>query len=162
MFRKSQSHVRPKRADGSLRITFVIDDSGVLARIRKLLLMLLAAGSISTGLELLLLGHFEEFTQLVPLVLLAAGFAAAAWHLVSARASVAALRWLMLAFVLSGGVGIALHYQGNVEFELEMYPSLAGTELIGKTLTGATPVFAPGTMTLLGAVGLTASYGLRK
>jgi len=34
-------------------------------------------------------------------------------------------------------------------------------ELIGKTLTGATPVFAPGTMALLGTIGLLASYGLR-
>jgi hypothetical protein len=150
------------KPDTTKEATFVIDDSRVLGRIRKLLLMLLAAGSAATGVELLLLGHFEEFTQLVPLVLLAAGLAAAAWHLASADASVAALRGLMLAFVLSGGLGIALHYQGNVEFELEMYPALAGTELIGKTLTGATPVFAPGTMALLGAVGLTASYGLRK
>ena len=66
------------------------DDGGMLARIRKLLLALLAAGSLGTAVELLLLGHFEEFTQIVPLVLLAAGLAAASWHLVSAGASVAA------------------------------------------------------------------------
>jgi len=29
-------------------------------------------------------------------------------------------------------------------------------------LTGATPVFAPGTMALLGAIGLMASYGIRE
>jgi hypothetical protein len=65
-------------------------------------------------------------------------------------------------FVASGVVGIALHYRGNVEFEREMYPSLAGMELVEKTLTGATPVFAPGAMALLGAIGLLASYGIRK
>ncbi len=140
----------------------MIDDTRVLARIRKLLLALLAVGSVSTGLELLLLGHFEEITQIAPLVLLAAGVAIAAWHLASARASVPALRWLMVLFVASGGVGIALHYRGNVEFELEMYPTLGGLELIGQTLTGATPVFAPGAMALLGAIGLMASYGIRK
>jgi hypothetical protein len=140
----------------------VIDDTRVLARIRKLLLALLAVGSVSTGLELLLLGHFEEITQIVPLVLLAAGIPIAAWHLASARASLPALRWLMVLFVASGGVGIALHYRGNVEFELEMYPTLGGLELIGQTLTGATPVFAPGAMALLGAIGLIASYGIRK
>ena len=43
-----------------------------------------------------------------------------------------------------------------------MYPTMAGTELIGKTLTGATPVFAPGTMALLGGLGLVASYRVRK
>ena len=140
----------------------MIDDTRVLVRIRKLLLALLGAGSASTGLELLLLGHFEESTQIAPLVLLAGGIAIAAWHLVSPRASVTALRGLMLLFVASGGVGIALHYRGNVEFELEMYPSMAGMELVGKTLTGATPVFAPGAMALLGAIGLVASYGIRK
>ena len=70
--------------------------------------------------------------------------------------------WLMLLFVVSGGTGIALHYLGNAEFEREMYPAMAGTELIGKTLTGATPVFAPGTMVLLGGVGLVASYKVRQ
>ena len=140
----------------------MIDDSGVLGRVRKLLLWLLAAGTLGTSLELLLIGHFEEIAQIAPLVLLAAGFAAAAWHLASARASVLVLRGLMLLFVLAGGVGIALHYRGNAEFELEMYPAMAGAELIGKTLTGATPVFAPGTMALLGALGLVASYRLRE
>ena len=145
-----------------IRSDLIIDDHIVLARVRKLLLSLLAVGALGTGLELLLIGHFEEITQIVPLALLAAGLAAAAWHLASARASVAALRWLMVLFVVSGGVGIVLHYRGNAEFELEMYPSMAGTELIGKTLTGATPVFAPGTMALLGGLGLVASYRVRK
>jgi hypothetical protein len=64
----------------------------------------------------------------------------------------------MMLFIVSGGIGIGLHYDGNVEFELEMYPSLSGVELIGKTLTGATPVFAPGTMALLGLIGLALTY----
>lgn len=140
----------------------MIDDGRVLTRIRKLLLLLLAAGSLGTAVELLLLGHFEEFTQIVPLVLLAAGLAVASWHLASTGASIAALRGLMVLFVASGGLGVVLHYRGNVEFELEMYPALSGLELIGKTLTGATPVFAPGTMALLGGIGLLASYGTRQ
>ena len=49
-----------------------------------------------------------------------------------------------------------LHYQGNTAFELEMYPDMAGLELVQKTLTGATPVLAPGSMALLGLVGLAA------
>jgi hypothetical protein len=154
--------VRQWNPDASLRVGFVIDDGRMLVRIRKLLLALLAAGSFGTAVELLLLGHFEEFTQIVPLVLLAAGVAAASWHLASAGASVAALRGLMVLFVASGGLGVVLHYRGNVEFELEMYPALAGLELIGKVFTGATPVFAPGTMALLGGIGLLASYGVRK
>jgi hypothetical protein len=67
-------------------------------------------------------------------------------------------RLTMLLFVVSGGVGAGLHYDGNVEFELEMYPSMTGLELVGKTLTGATPVLAPGTMVLLGLVGIAVTY----
>jgi hypothetical protein len=35
---------------------------------------------------------------------------------------------------------------------------MAGTELITKVFTGATPVLAPGTMALLGMVGLMHTY----
>jgi hypothetical protein len=73
-------------------------------------------------------------------------------------ATVRALQAAMTLFVISGVVGVWLHYQGNVEFELEMYPSMRGVELVQKTLTGATPVLAPGSMTLLGLIGLTHSY----
>jgi hypothetical protein len=45
-----------------------------------------------------------------------------------------------------------------VEFELEMYPSMRGFELVAKTMTGATPVLAPGTMALLGLIGLSYTY----
>jgi hypothetical protein len=40
-----------------------------------------------------------------------------------------------------------------------MYPAMAGVELVRKPLTGATPVLAPGSMALLGLVGLAAVHG---
>jgi hypothetical protein len=55
-------------------------------------------------------------------------------------------------------IGVGLHYTGNAEFEVEMYPSLSGLALVGGALTGATPVLAPGSMTLLGLVGLAYTY----
>jgi hypothetical protein len=139
----------------------VIDD-GVLVRMRRYLLALQAIGCGGTAVELLLIGHFEEFTQFAPLVLLVVGGVATGWHLAAARAASArALQVLMVLFVASGAIGIGLHFRGNVEFEREMYPEMAGVELIGKTLTGATPVLAPATMALLGGVGLLAVYGFR-
>jgi hypothetical protein len=39
-----------------------------------------------------------------------------------------------------------------------MSPSRDGMSLISKTLTGATPVLAPGSMSLLGVVGLAFTY----
>ena len=136
-----------------------LQESNALTHIRTLLLGTLVLGMIGTGAELLLLGHFESAAQFVPLVLLVTGLAVGFWHVMAAgKASVRALQVTMVLFIVSGGIGVGLHYDGNVEFELEMYPSMSGFELIGKTLTGATPVLAPGTMVLLGLVGLAHTY----
>jgi hypothetical protein len=130
-----------------------------LDTIRRILLWALVAGSSGTLLELLLIGHDEMATQLAPLVLLGLGILIAAWSLLAPRStSIRALQLLMVIFVASGIIGIALHYQGNQAFELEMSPSRDGMSLISKTLTGATPVLAPGSMSLLGVVGLAFTY----
>lgn len=122
----------------------------------------LVIGMAGTGAELLLLGHVENVWQLVPVVLLGIGLLVALWHAVAHSArSVAAMRALMLLFIIAGPLGTLMHYQGNTEFELEMYPSLSGIELIKKTMTGATPVLAPGTMAVLGLLGLAQTYQLR-
>ena len=49
------------------------------ARLRRLLLTLLAVSALGTGAELLLLGHTEDRWQLVPVVLLGSGFFVAVW-----------------------------------------------------------------------------------
>lgn len=130
-----------------------------LTRIRRLLFWTLAGGVVGMGLELLLLGHFESVPQAIPIVLLAGGVASVAWHAAApGRATVRTLRLTMALFIASGAIGVGLHYRGNVEFELEMYPALSGVELVGKTLTGATPIFAPGSMVFLGLIGLACVY----
>jgi hypothetical protein len=134
-------------------------EPGPLGTIRKILLWSLLAGSAGTLLELLLIGHDEMATQLAPLALLGGGIVVTAWTLIAPyRAAIRALQVLMLFFVASGIIGVILHYQGNEAFELEMSPSRAGLSLISKTLTGATPVLAPGSMSLLGIVGLALTY----
>lgn len=136
-----------------------LQDTEALTRIRTLLLLTLAIGIIGAGAELLLLGHFESTAQWAPLALFAVALAAMAWHVAApGTASILALQVTMVLFIVSGGIGVGFHYDGNVEFELEMYPSMGGFELIGKTLTGATPVLAPGTMVVLGLVGLAHTY----
>jgi hypothetical protein len=136
------------------------DEPPTLARLRRYLVVTLLLGVAGLAVELLLIGHFEEWAQRVPMVLLPLGFAALTWHAVAGSpASVAVVRGVMVAFVLSGTVGIGLHYRGNEEFELEMYPSRSGFELAWRTLTGATPVLAPGSIALIGLVGLGATYG---
>jgi hypothetical protein len=130
-----------------------------LARLRGVLLATLVLGMIGTGAELLLLGHTEGWQQLLPLVLLGLGLLVCVWHAIRpTAASVRLLQGLMLLFIVSGGLGVLLHYQGNMAFELEMYPAMSGMELFTSTMTGATPVLAPGTMLMFGLVGLAYTY----
>lgn len=62
----------------------------------------------------------------------------------------------MIGTMMVGLLGCYLHIQGNMEFELEMYPSMGFSELIVESLMGATPSLAPGIMTGLGLFGLIA------
>lgn len=134
-------------------------EPGPLPTIRRILIFGLFAGSTGTLLELMLIGHDEMAVQFAPLVLLVAGILLSGWALfVPNRAAIRILQLLMIVFVASGIVGIALHYKGNEAFEREMSPSRAGMSLIAKTLTGATPVLAPGSMSLLGLIGLAFAY----
>ncbi len=123
--------------------------------LRRGILLILLFGSAGTFVELLLIGHFEDWWQLLPLVLLGAValLGTIAWR-VPGRRVLAWWRALMVACVLSGVEGNWLHYSGNVEFEREMYPDRAGMELFRESMAGATPVLAPGTMTVIGLLGL--------
>jgi hypothetical protein len=139
--------------DGSSR------ESDTLATIRKLLLAALAVGVIGTTGELILLRHIDKPAQWIPLVCLAAAVPVLIWHASSPGvASVRTLQALMLAFIGLGVVGVGLHYDGNVEFQRELNPSERGWTFIRKTVAGATPVLAPGSMVLLGLVGLAHAY----
>lgn len=140
-------------ADGSPR------ESDTLASIRRLLLGALAVGVLGTGGELILLRHIDKPAQWLPLAALAIAVPVLIWHVAAASAaSVRSLQALMLAFVLLGVVGVGLHYDGNVDFERELHPSERGWEFLRKTVAGATPVLAPGSLVLLGLVGLAHAY----
>jgi hypothetical protein len=134
--------------------------ASTLAAMRALLLAGLVLGVVGTTIELLLLGHYDGWKQLIPLVLLGIAVLVLVWHGVSRGvAPVRALQFLMLLFMVSGAVGVLLHYRLNVEFELEMYPATAGFQLFKKAVTGATPALAPGSMILLGLVGWAYTIG---
>jgi hypothetical protein len=110
---------------------------------------------LGTASELLLLGHFEDTWQLVPLALIAAGLVVVAWYaVVRSAVSLRAFQGVMFLNLGSGLAGVLLHYRGNAEFELEMYPGIAGLELFRESMTGAFPALAPGSMILFGLLGL--------
>jgi hypothetical protein len=124
--------------------------------IRTLLLAILTLGVIGNGVELLLLGHDETLTQLVPLILIAVGLVAIVWHAAAGSSlSLLLMRITMGLFIGAGGLGIALHYRGSVEFQKEVDPSLRGFALFAKAIRSkAPPALAPGIMAELGLLGL--------
>ena len=137
----------------------LVQEPDTLASIRQLLLGALALGVAGTGGELILLGHFEMATQWIPVVVLAVSIPVLIWHAVSpGSGSVLVMQLLMAVFIAAGTLGVGLHFDGNVEFERELHPTERGFEFLRKTIAGATPVLAPGSMVLLGLVGLAQTY----
>ena len=123
--------------------------------LRKLLLLTLIVSVVGTLVELLLLEHFEDAWQWAPIALLGASLLTLGGHaLERGPKSLNVLRGLMVLCMISGLLGLILHYRGNVEFELEMYPDLAGWKLFRDAMMGATPALAPGAMLQIGLVGL--------
>lgn len=127
--------------------------------LRAMVLGLFLFASAGTGAELVLLEHFEDWQQWIPLVLLGLGLLSGTVAAVRpGRRSLTAFRAVTGAYVAAGFAGLYLHYAGNAEFEREMYPSLTGADLVWEALTGATPSLAPGTMIGLGILGLLFTY----
>ena len=126
---------------------------------RRLAFYLLLFATLGTGIELIFLEHFEDPWQWAPIALLGVGLVlGAAVVLRPSRPTVRALQLLMISYVLSAGVGLYLHLKANVEFELELRPTMVNTELIIETLKGAIPALAPGAMVQLGLLGLLACF----
>jgi hypothetical protein len=131
----------------------------ITAVLRRFVLGLLFLGMTAATVELILLEHTDGWLQRIPLVALALGFVACSAAAVRpGRRTLLVMRACMLLFVLAGLAGIYLHYTGNAEFELEMYPSLKGWRLLWNSLKGATPVGAPGYLAQLGLLGLIYTY----
>ena len=132
----------------------------LLARLRRLLLALVAFGAGGLALEPVLLAPWEAWTQRVPLALLLAAFAGAVGLLVRPGPRLwTGFRTVMVLAVLSGAVGSVLHYRGNAALEREIAPNRPAVEIVRAALTGGIPTLAPGAMIQLGLLGLLA--GLR-
>jgi hypothetical protein len=135
--------------------------TSTLARLRILLLVLLAAEILGVAAELVLIGHWEDVWQWTPLVLLGVGLVVLAGHAICRnRASLRAVQWTMLLFLAGGVLGTWLHYDGRAEFRQEGDPSLGGWSLFGAAMTGSStpPVLAPAVMIQMGCLGLLAVY----
>lgn len=123
--------------------------------LRRLILFLLVFGLLGTTGELVLLEHFEDWRQKLPLIVMAVGVVVATMALLRpSRRTLRVLQSTMVAFLVTGLLGLYYHYTGNAEFELEMRPSMGGLELVWEALKGATPALAPGTFVQFGLLGI--------
>jgi len=127
---------------------------------RRLLLGILLLGAIGLGAELLLLKHTEDATQWIPLVL--NGLTVVMSATVAFKPSNGTIRLFqvaMLLMIISGGVGMYLHLQANMEFQLEMDATLTGWALLKKSVVAKSPpALAPGAMMQLGLIGLAYTF----
>jgi hypothetical protein len=124
--------------------------------LRGLILALLTFGLLGLTAELVALGHYEDSWQLVSLILNVLALAVIGWHAVGGGApSLRVFQVVMAALILAGALGILLHYRANVEFQLEIDPTMSGWPLLAKALHAKTPpALAPGAMVQLGLMGL--------
>jgi uncharacterized membrane protein len=127
-----------------------------LGLLRRWILAILVLGLVGTVTELVLLEHYEQPLQFVPLVLVVAAVSVLWWEfrrhdLASRRAT----QIVMVLFVLAGFVGFAAHFRGAAEYQLELNPDMSNWELLEKILRAkAPPLLAPGMMLQLGLLGL--------
>jgi hypothetical protein len=124
--------------------------------LRRWILVVLILGLLGTVTELILLEHYEQPMQFVPLVLIAAAFVVLVWEVMRHNAaSLHALMIVMALFVLAGFVGVIAHFHGSAEYQLELNPDMSTWELLDKVLRAkAPPLLAPGMMLQLGLLGL--------
>lgn len=136
---------------------------GTIATLRTRLLAILLFGMIGTGTELILIGHDEDAWQWIPLVVLGVAVVASVGVLATGnrrtRGVTHGFRAAMVLLIMSGALGSALHFQANREFKLEMDPSLSGLALFSSVIRAKSPPsLAPGTMIVLGLVGLASAF----
>lgn len=135
----------------------VVEKTGTVeAQLRRLVLALFCVGSLGTGVELVAIGHYEDQWQVLPLFVLSVALLSAALQaFVGNPVSLRMLRTVCVVMMIAGAAGIVLHYRGNLEFQLETNPNLAGWALFAKIVHAKVPpALAPGVVAQLGLLGL--------
>ena len=126
---------------------------------RHFLLILAVSTFCFIPAELALSGHTEGFYQLIPFVvsglsLLLIGI----WWISKSDWSLKLTRGAMLVSCAASLLGSIKHFQHNLEFELEIRPGTVWTDVFWETISGASPLLAPGILFLAGVMALAALY----
>jgi len=134
-------------------------DAVVLLRLRRFLLVTSALLFAGTFGELWLINHTEDVVQFVPFVLCGLGLLILlVVRLRPRRATMLALRAVMVLVVLGSLVGIYLHVESNLAFVREINPNAPTREAVLGALGGANPLLAPGILSLAAMLAMAATY----
>jgi hypothetical protein len=128
--------------------------------IRRLLLIVLLLGMSGTIVDLLLLAHYEDTVQLIPIALLASAILIAALHAVRPTGmNVRALQAVMMLILVAGFAGIGFHFNGGAAFQFDIDPSQRWWDVARKVARAQSPpLLAPGAMLQLGLIGLVYTF----
>jgi hypothetical protein len=126
---------------------------------RHFLLVLAISTFCLIPAELALTGHTEGFFQLIPFVvsglsLLTIGV----WWIRKSSWTLTITRIVMLLSCATSFLGVIKHFQHNLEFELEIRPGAVWTDVFLETISGASPLLAPGILFLAGVMVLAALH----
>jgi hypothetical protein len=123
--------------------------------VRASLLGIVLFGLVGMIVELVFLRHTEGALEILPIALMLAALAVLIWNaLRKTEVSRGILLTIMAGLVVSGLVGVWLHYDANVGYERDSNPGAATEEVYRKAVMGATPTLAPGAMIELGLIGM--------
>lgn len=131
----------------------------ILGRLRRFLLALSAVLLGGAVAELWFVEHTEDPVQLVPFVLCGLGAAAVVVALPwPTRASLWALRAVMLLVAAGSLLGVYLHVESNAALERELNPGMTAGRVWLGALGGANPLLAPGVLAVAALLALAATY----
>ena len=131
-----------------------------LGAIRRWILAVLLLGLASTGVDLFLIEHYASASQAVPLVVVSLALLVLAWHAIRRdRLSIRALQATMIASIVAGLAGMALHFRGGAQFQLEIDAEQHRWDIVTKVMRAESPpVLASGMFVQLGLLGLVYAY----
>lgn len=128
-------------------------------QLRRFLLTMAGLAFLATIAELTFVEHTETAIQLVPFFL--SGVGAITVLIVSLKPLKKAIvlhRIVMSVILLGGFFGIYEHIEHNFAFELEIRPNAVASDVIWESLSGASPLIAPGILTFAAVLALMATW----
>lgn len=127
--------------------------------LRSILLGFSALAYVGAVIELVFIGHYESFIQVIPFILSGLGLLICIWMWVSpGKKAARTLRFTSVIIALGGLFGIYEHLMNNLEFEMEIHPEYSFGTAFWEALGGATPLIAPGILVFAALLAIASTW----